>query len=51
MMSRKNFREDPCVTYRAGTHFRLETIPPQMGQADGELLGNSPFEISVEPLA
>jgi diacylglycerol kinase (ATP) len=51
MMSRKNFREDPCVTYRAGQHFRLETIPPQMGQADGELLGLSPFEVSVEPLA
>jgi YegS/Rv2252/BmrU family lipid kinase len=51
MMSRKNFREDQCVTYRAGQHFRLETIPPQMGQADGELLGLSPFEVSVEPLA
>ena len=50
-MSRKNFTPDPCVTYHAGKEFRLETIPPQMGQADGELLGNSPFEVSVEPLA
>jgi diacylglycerol kinase (ATP) len=51
MMSRKNFRPDPCVTYRSGKKFRIETIPPQMGQADGELLGNSPFEVTVEPLA
>jgi YegS/Rv2252/BmrU family lipid kinase len=50
-MSRKNFSADPCVTYHAGKEFRLETIPPQLGQADGELLGNSPFDISVEPLA
>ena len=50
-MSRKNFSPDSCVTYHAGKQFRLETIPPQMGQADGELLGNSPFEVIVEPLA
>ena len=51
MMSRKNFRPDPCVTYLSGKRFRLETMPPRLGQADGELLGNSPFEVSVEPLA
>jgi diacylglycerol kinase (ATP) len=51
MMSRKNFRPDPCVTYRSGKAFRIETMPPRLGQADGELLGNSPFEIQVEPLA
>lgn len=50
-MSRKNFRPDPCITYRSGKQFRIETIPPQMGQADGELLGNSPFDVTVEPLA
>jgi diacylglycerol kinase (ATP) len=50
-MSRKEFKADPCVTYRSGKNFRIETIPPQMGQADGELLGNSPFEVTVEPLA
>jgi diacylglycerol kinase family enzyme len=50
-MSRKRFRPDPCVTYRAGRQFRIETMPPHMGQADGELLGLSPFEVFVEPLA
>ena len=50
-MSRKNFSPDPCIAYHAGKEFRLETIPPMLGQADGELLGNSPFEVSVEPLA
>ena len=29
----------------------VETFPPRAGQADGELLGDSPFEVSVEPLA
>lgn len=51
MMSRKKFPPDPRVTYRSGKHFIIETSPPRIGQADGELLGNSPFEIMVEPLA
>lgn len=51
MMSRRRFQPDPCVTYRSGREFRIETIPPQIGQADGELLGNSPFDVTVEPLA
>lgn len=51
MMSRKNFQDDPAVTYRSGKNFRIETIPPRLGQADGELLGHSPFEVTVEPLA
>jgi diacylglycerol kinase family enzyme len=50
-MSRKKFPPDPRVTYRSGKHFIIETSPPRIGQADGELLGNSPFEIMVEPLA
>jgi diacylglycerol kinase (ATP) len=50
-MSRKNFSPDPCISYHAGKEFRLETMPPQMGQADGELVGNSPFEVTVEPRA
>ena len=51
MMSRKRFQADPCVSYHKGRHFVIETVPARMGQADGELLGNSPFEVSVEPLA
>ena len=48
---RKDFRSDPCVLYRRGRYFRVETDPPRPAQADGELLGPTPFEIRVEPLA
>lgn len=51
MMSRKKFKPDSQVMYRAGKHFLIETVPPRLGQADGELLGDSPFEVIVEPLA
>lgn len=50
-MARKDFRPDPCVFYAAGSVFQLETVPPRVGQADGELIGLGPFSISVEPLA
>jgi diacylglycerol kinase family enzyme len=39
------------MLYRAGRHFRVETFPPRPVQADGELLGDTPFEVTVEPLA
>jgi diacylglycerol kinase (ATP) len=48
---RKDFRADPCMIYRAGRHIRVETDPPRPAQADGELLGPTPFEVTVEPLA
>jgi diacylglycerol kinase (ATP) len=51
MMSRKRFPTDRCVTYMKGRKFRVETVPARMGQADGELVGDSPFDVSVEPLA
>jgi diacylglycerol kinase family enzyme len=50
-MARKNFSADPCIRYVSGSVFRVETIPPRLGQADGELIGDSPFEVTVEPLA
>lgn len=50
-VTRRDFRPDPALLYRKGTRFRLETIPPLPLQADGELLGVTPAEISVEPLA
>lgn len=50
-MTRKNFAPDPCIFYKEGTTFTIETMPSRPGQADGELLGNSPFQITVEPLA
>jgi diacylglycerol kinase family enzyme len=39
------------MLYRAGREFRIETLPPRVAQADGELLGHTPFEVSVRPLA
>lgn len=50
-MARKNFASDPCIFYKEGATFTIEAIPPRIGQADGELLGNSPFQVTVEPLA
>jgi YegS/Rv2252/BmrU family lipid kinase len=50
-MARKNFNPDPCIRYVSGSVFRVETVPPRIGQADGELIGSSPFEVTVEPLA
>jgi len=50
-MTRKNFGADPCIRYISGSTFRVETLPVRLGQADGELIGDSPFEVTVEPLA
>ncbi len=48
---RRDFRPDPALLYRKGTRFRLETEPILPLQADGELLGVTPVEVTVEPLA
>ena len=48
---RKDFRTTPHVLYRSGCHIRIETVPPQPVQADGELLGIVPFEVTTEPHA
>jgi YegS/Rv2252/BmrU family lipid kinase len=50
-LHRKDFRDDPCMLYRPGRTFEVETIPPRAAQADGELLGRTPFTVSVEPRA
>ena len=50
-LARKDFRDDPCMLFRSGTFFRIETDPPVPVQADGELLGKTPFEVRVQPLA
>jgi YegS/Rv2252/BmrU family lipid kinase len=48
---RKDFSDDPRLLYRQGTTFRIETVPPSHFEADGELIGTTPFEARVEPLA
>jgi diacylglycerol kinase family enzyme len=50
-MARKKFTPDPCIYYAAGSNFFIETEPPRIGQADGELIGIGPFRVTVEPLA
>ena len=34
-----------------GRDIRVETTPPLSWQADGELMGTTPFHVVVEPLA
>jgi diacylglycerol kinase family enzyme len=48
---RKNFASDATMLYRSGRHIRIETDPPHVSQADGELLGMTPIEIQVAPRA
>jgi diacylglycerol kinase family enzyme len=48
---RRDFASDAAMLYRSGRHIRIETVPPRLAQADGELLGMTPIEIEVEPRA
>ncbi|MDQ2666144.1 MAG: diacylglycerol kinase family lipid kinase [Gemmatimonadota bacterium] len=50
-VTRRDFRPDSALLYRKGARFRIETVPVLPIQADGELLGLTPAEVSVEPLA
>jgi YegS/Rv2252/BmrU family lipid kinase len=50
-VTRRDFRPDPAILYKKGTNFRISTNPVLTLQADGELLGPTPAEITVEPLA
>jgi diacylglycerol kinase family enzyme len=50
-MMRKDFSPDPCMFYKSGREFRIETLPQMEAQADGELLGGTPLSVSVDPLA
>ncbi|MBI3792975.1 MAG: diacylglycerol kinase family lipid kinase [Gemmatimonadetes bacterium] len=45
---RADFRADPQLYFMKGREIRLETDPPQLAQADGELLGREPQLIRVE---
>lgn len=48
---RGDFRSDPCMLYGRGRDLFVETTPPLPWQADGELMGTTPFRVVVEPLA
>ena len=46
-----DFRSDPCMLYGRGRDLLVETTPPLPWQADGELMGTTPFRVIVEPLS
>ncbi|MDQ3948871.1 MAG: diacylglycerol kinase family lipid kinase [Gemmatimonadota bacterium] len=48
---RRDFRSDDRVLYRSGRHIHLETDPRHEVQADGELVGMTPLDVEVVPLA
>lgn len=48
---RRNFASDPCMLYVRGREVSVETTPPSRWQADGELMGTTPFHVVVEPFA
>jgi diacylglycerol kinase (ATP) len=50
-MMRRDFSADPCLFYKAGREFRIETTPEMPAQADGEILPGTPLTVSVDPLA
>lgn len=50
-MFRGTVHLDRCALCVSGRHFVLETDPPRRAQADGELLGNTPIEVTVQPHA
>lgn len=50
-LMRADFRSDPGMFYRRGRMVQVETSPPLPWQADGELMGVTPFTAQVEPLA
>jgi diacylglycerol kinase family enzyme len=39
------------MLYVRGVEIRVETTPPMTWQADGEIMGTTPFNVVVEPLA
>jgi YegS/Rv2252/BmrU family lipid kinase len=47
----RDFRPDPAMTYLPARHITVETEPVLPAQADGELIGHTPFVATVEPLA
>jgi YegS/Rv2252/BmrU family lipid kinase len=50
-VTRRDFRPDRSILYKKGTRFRITTDPVLTLQADGELLGPTPADVTVEPLA
>ena len=50
-LMRSDFRSDECVLYCRGKDIRVDTMPVLPWQADGELMGVTPFHVVTEPNA
>ncbi len=48
---RRDFRSHPGFLFLRGTRIRVDCEPTQHFQADGELLGTTPFQVDVVPRA
>jgi diacylglycerol kinase family enzyme len=48
---RRDFRPDPLMQFVRGRTFRLESESPVPVQADGDIVGETPIEITVAPKA
>jgi len=48
---RKDFSPNPRMTFARGRKFRVSSTPPVAVQADGDIIGTTPIEISVAPNA
>ncbi|HEX6942157.1 MAG TPA: diacylglycerol kinase family protein [Gemmatimonadaceae bacterium] len=46
---RKDFRPHPLMTFARGRVFRISADPPVAVQADGDIVGRTPIEITVAP--
>jgi YegS/Rv2252/BmrU family lipid kinase len=50
-MTLKDFSSDPCMTFRKARRVRMEASPGRAVQADGEILGQTPVEVEVQPMS
>jgi diacylglycerol kinase (ATP) len=48
---RRDFRPHPLMTFARGKAFRISAQPPVSVQADGDIVGRTPIEITVAPNA
>ena len=47
-MVSRTFHPDPQVLYVRGRVLRIETVPPMLLQADGEMVGMTPYDFTAE---
>ena len=47
----RDFTPDPAMDYLPGQDISIVTEPPRVAQADGDIIGTSPFTVVTAPLA